>query len=142
MPHAEAAIASITNLPLAICTNKPRKIVDKILDFLNIKNRFAIVIAGGDLPRIKPAPDCLQRIATQLNIDPREIVIVGDGPQDILCGKSIGARTIAVTSGYSHEAILRELRPTMLVYDLEALPDILTRWNNSTFRGRRMSQPQ
>lgn len=137
MPYATHALEELADMPLAICTNKPREITDRILDTLHAAERFSVVVGGGDLPRNKPAPDPLRHIASMLNVDPKEIVMVGDGPQDVLCGKAVGARTVAVCTGYTSETFLRELHPDMLLDDLRILPDIVKRWREATVRARR-----
>lgn len=141
MPYATHALEELADMPLAICTNKPRAITDRILQALHAEERFSVVVGGDDLPRAKPAPDPLRHIAATLSVDPKELVMVGDGPQDVLCGKSVGARTIAVASGYTSEVFLRELHPDMLLDDLRILPDIVKRWREATVRARRSQQP-
>lgn len=141
MPYATHALEELAEMPLAICTNKPRAIARRILETLHAEERFSIIVGGGDLPRNKPAPDPLRYIAEQLHVDPKELVMVGDGPQDVLCGKSVGARTVAVATGYTSEAFLRELHPDMLLDDLRILPDIVNRWREATVRARRSQLP-
>lgn len=141
MPYATHVLEELADVPLAICTNKPRSVTDRILDALRAEERFAIVVGGGDLPRQKPAPDPLRHIGMKLDVDPKEMVMVGDGPQDILCGKAVGARTVAIASGYTSEVMLRELHPDMLLDDLRILPDIIARWREATVRARRSHEP-
>ncbi|HQK17786.1 MAG TPA: HAD-IA family hydrolase [Polyangiaceae bacterium] len=134
MPYATHVLEELSEMLLAICTNKPRSITDAILDTLHASERFALVVGGGDLERNKPSPDPLRFTAKQLRVDPKELVMVGDGPQDVLAGKSVGARTIAVAAGYTSETFLRELHPDMLLDDLRTLPDIIQRWREATVR--------
>lgn len=44
-----------------------------------------------------------------------EIVVIGDTPLDILCAKSIGARSLAVATGMHSRSILEEAQPTWAV---------------------------
>ena len=46
-----------------------------------------------------------------------EIDVIGDTPHDIACGKAIGARTIAVTTGNFTRAQLAEYQPDRIVDD-------------------------
>lgn len=50
-----------------------------------------------------------------------EIVVVGDTPHDIRCGRAIGAKVLAVTTGGATPDALREHRPDWLVEDLRAV---------------------
>jgi phosphoglycolate phosphatase len=47
-----------------------------------------------------------------------EIDIIGDTPRDIACGKALGARTIAVSTGTWSRKELAEHRPDFLIDDL------------------------
>lgn len=47
-----------------------------------------------------------------------QIVIVGDTPNDILCGRANGARTVAVATGAYQLEQLREYQPDVLLADL------------------------
>jgi len=41
-------------------------------------------------------------------LQPQEIVVIGDTPFDVRCGKFIGAKTLAVATGGSKYAELRQ----------------------------------
>ncbi|MCU0689953.1 MAG: HAD-IA family hydrolase [Polyangiaceae bacterium] len=137
LPFATHALEELSELQLALCTNKPRSITVRILAALHAEERFAVVVAGGDVPRGKPATDSLRKVAVDLEVDPREMVMIGDGPQDVLAGKSVGARTMAVATGYTSRVFLQELRPDVLLDDLRTAPDVIRRWRESTVRARK-----
>lgn len=50
-----------------------------------------------------------------------EIVVIGDTPHDVRCGRAIGAKVLAVATGGSTFAQLREHQPDWLVSDLSEL---------------------
>jgi phosphoglycolate phosphatase len=50
-----------------------------------------------------------------------EIVVIGDTPHDVRCGRAIGARVLAVTTGGASADQLREHAPDWLVEDLRGL---------------------
>jgi len=60
-----------------------------------------------------------------------QLVLVGDSEHDVLCGRSVGARSVAVCTGWTPVAVLRALRPHALLPDLSdttlALEAILAR---------------
>jgi len=56
-----------------------------------------------------------------------DILVVGDTPRDIECGRAIEARVLAVATGGSKPDALREHRPDWLVNTLEEV-DPLTLW--------------
>jgi phosphoglycolate phosphatase-like HAD superfamily hydrolase len=52
------------------------------------------------------------------NLQPQEIVVIGDTPFDIRCGKFIGAKVLAVATGGAKLAELEEHKPDWAVEDL------------------------
>ena len=124
-PGAEAALSELSFLPLAICTNKPRLTTVRVLDGLGISARFAIVLAGDDLPKSKPDPLPIRHIAEQLGLKTEELVVVGDGAQDILAGRAAGARTVGVEGGIQPLSRLTAANPDVLISSLSELPDVV-----------------
>lgn len=51
------------------------------------------------------------------NLQPEEIVVVGDTPFDIRCGKFIGARVLAVATGGAKLEELKQHKPDWAVED-------------------------
>jgi phosphoglycolate phosphatase-like HAD superfamily hydrolase len=47
-----------------------------------------------------------------------QLVIVGDSEHDVLCGRSVGARSVAVGTGWTPLETLRDLKPHALLEDL------------------------
>ena len=54
-----------------------------------------------------------------------EIDVIGDTPYDIACGKAIGARTVAVTTGNFTRAQLAEHRPDWIVDDFSEVASVI-----------------
>ncbi len=60
-----------------------------------------------DVASSKPAPDLLVAGCAQLDVDPRDVTVVGDAPWDIEAAQRIGARAIGVRTGGFSVAVLR-----------------------------------
>jgi 2-phosphoglycolate phosphatase len=131
MPGAREALDALGFLPLALCTNKPRITTEAVLAGLHIAERFQVVVGGGDLPRNKPDPLPLIFIAEKLGIEPAELVMVGDGPQDIECGRAAGARTVGVLGGIADRKQLLRARPDAVIGSLSELADLVGRYATS-----------
>ncbi len=56
---------------------------------------------------------------------PGQVIVIGDTPHDIACGRSIGARCVAVPTGHTSAAVLQNSAPDLLVETLEELDPIL-----------------
>jgi phosphoglycolate phosphatase-like HAD superfamily hydrolase len=55
----------------------------------------------------------------------RQILVIGDTHHDISCGRSIGARCVAVPTGMASADVLRDAQPDLIVESLEELDPIL-----------------
>ena len=95
------------DIRLAVLSNKPdfavRKTVEKFLP-----NTFDVVCGGRDGIPLKPAPDSLIKILSDLGVEPGETAYIGDSEPDVLTARnaSIGM-PIFVTYGFrSREQLL------------------------------------
>jgi phosphoglycolate phosphatase-like HAD superfamily hydrolase len=52
------------------------------------------------------------------DLDPQQVIVVGDTPNDVRCGQAIGARTIAVATGSCDRQQLLEVKPDLVMDDL------------------------
>jgi len=127
MPGALEALDSLRALPIALCTNKPRTIAIEVLRAFGVMDRFAQVVGGGDCAP-KPSPEGLLLVASRLGVRAGELVMVGDGPQDVLAGKAAGARTIAVTNGYGTIASLSEASPDEMIESIAGVAEVVRPW--------------
>jgi 2-phosphoglycolate phosphatase len=123
MPHAEVVLDVLEkSYALALLTNKPRVTTDAVLRELGLVPRFRVVVAGGDLPEKKPHPLPFRHIASVLGCETTELVMVGDGPQDILGARAAGAISVAVEGGFSSRQTLLVAMPEVVLPNLSELP--------------------
>jgi phosphoglycolate phosphatase len=128
MPGAAEVLDALAHRRLAVCTNKPRRVTDALLEALGLERRFACVVAGGDTTHHKPHPEPLEHVARALGVSTEDLVMVGDGPQDIACAHAARARSIGVTGGFNSAASVALSQPTVLVATLSEVPRALERW--------------
>lgn len=62
------------------------------------------------------------------DVDPADVWVVGDTPLDVKCARAIGARAVAVATGWHPHAELLECGPDFLFTDLSDHPSVLTIW--------------
>jgi len=137
MPHARKVLDELREYPLAICTNKPRKITEVVLAGLGVRTLFAVVIAGGDVAEKKPSPAPVLAVAERLKLPPAQLVVVGDSAQDIESGRRAGSRTIGVEGGILPRERLVASHPDVLIGSLAELPEVVSRWRDATVRAGR-----
>jgi 2-phosphoglycolate phosphatase len=132
MPGARAALDDLRSYKLAICTNKPRAATEAVLSKLGVSHLFATMVAGGDMPERKPDPKPVLEIARRLDVQPSEIVLVGDGPQDVEAGRRAGARTVGIVGTIVSADRLRAADPDVLLDSMGDLPSVMNRWAQAT----------
>ncbi|HEY6078177.1 MAG TPA: HAD-IA family hydrolase [Polyangiaceae bacterium] len=125
MPGAELALGALAQYRFGICTNKPRRTALAVLDGLALTARFAGIVAGDDLPERKPDPAMVHETARRIGVPVTEVVMVGDGPQDVLAGRAAGALTVGVRGGIQAFERLAEARPDAMIETLAELPEVL-----------------
>ncbi len=134
MPGAAEALDALAGYPLGVCTNKPRRTTLPVIAGLKLAARFRSVFAGDDLPTRKPDPAMLHEVARQLGVRVRELVMVGDGPQDILAGRAAGAYTIGVRGGIQAFERLSAAEPDVVIDTLAELGELVSRLVRGTRR--------
>lgn len=67
---------------LAICTNKPRFLAQKVLKELAIDDFFSVMCADGDLSTKKPNPENLLFCLNAFGVSPSQSLLVGDSKVD------------------------------------------------------------
>ena len=106
---------------LAICTNKPMEFIEPILNELLIKQYFKCWIGGDSLPKKKPDAAPLLHIATKLNKELEQCVMIGDSRNDIEAAKNAGMDSIGVSYGYNYNEHISDYNPTKVVDNFEEL---------------------
>src|SRR5574343_42736 len=106
--HHTLATLQAADIRLALCTNKPRPLTDKILAETGLGEYFSVICAGLDLPTSKPHPDNLNNCLEKLNSHPDECIVVGDSRVDQAlaqaCGASFGFFRCGYDDGVQPEA--------------------------------------
>ncbi len=134
MPGALEALDALAGYALGICTNKPRRTMLAVLRGLGLETRFGGLVAGDDLTQRKPHPAMVLESARQLGLTADAVVMVGDGPQDVLSGKAAGAFTIGVRGGIIDTERLVRAEPDLMLDSLHELPGALSALARDTRR--------
>lgn len=129
MPGAAEALSALADLPLALCTNKPRRTTLAVLEGLELSSTFRAITAGGDLPEKKPHPGPVLHLSRELGLPPSELMMVGDGAQDVLAGRAAEAITVGVRGGIQPVERLIAAEPHYLLSTLHELPELVRRLN-------------
>ncbi|MBB2899552.1 HAD superfamily hydrolase (TIGR01509 family) [Kineococcus radiotolerans] len=80
-------------VPCALVTMSYRSLAETVARVL--PGAFAVVVAGDEVERGKPAPDPYLRAAELLGVDPARCVVLEDSPTGIASGEAAGCRVVA-----------------------------------------------
>ena len=85
---------------LAICTNKPQRLAEKVVKELQISNMFDVLIGGDTRPYRKPDPRHLTDTILAAKSSAPCSVYVGDSHSDMVTAMSAGVLGIRYSGGY------------------------------------------
>jgi len=123
-PSVKETLEHFKSLPLSVISNKSAEFIGPLLDGLGIGRYFKLIIgADAGLP-LKPAPDAVLRILSELRVPMERAAMVGDGTSDVLAGRAAGVLTCAVTYGFRSEDELRKAGPDYVIHELSELKNL------------------
>lgn len=112
-------------IKMGIATQKVEKITFGIIDQLQIREFFPVVIGPESVQNRKPHPESLLLILDRLGSRAEHALMVGDTPADIQAGKAAGVGTVAVGYGYGGKEELSDTKPDYMIDCLVDLLDII-----------------
>jgi HAD superfamily hydrolase (TIGR01509 family) len=109
LPAARDLLESLSDagLPWAVATSSLPDDARESVASLRLR-QMPIICDGADVEHAKPAPDLLYKAAGLLGVEPDVAWYVGDSRWDMLAARAAGMRAIAVLTGATDEAELRE----------------------------------
>ncbi|WP_455354736.1 HAD family hydrolase [Streptomyces sp. SYSU K217416] len=99
MPGAERLLTELAahNVPTALVSASHRRIIDRVLGSLGA-HRFAMTVAGDEVPRTKPHPDPYLLAAEGLGAHPARCAVIEDTATGVAAAEAAGCRVVAVPS--------------------------------------------
>jgi beta-phosphoglucomutase len=125
LPGVEEFVRGLwRNYPLAICSGALREEIEAMLEGVNLRDCFSVIVAAEDVTVGKPDPQgyllCARRLGErhQKKLEPTECLIVEDAPTVIASVRKIGFPVLAVATSYPIEKlkaanyVVRSLAPS------------------------------
>lgn len=109
---------------MGVCTNKPQKPSDALLEALDLRTYFGSVIGADTLPVRKPDPAHLQAVIEELGSTKEKAVMIGDSATDLQTARALGVPCVLVSFGYT-EIPARELGADRVIDHFDMLPEAL-----------------
>jgi phosphoglycolate phosphatase len=91
-----------SHVPVAICTNKPRRLAEKVLNETGL-GAMVITFCAGDDPGLapKPAPAQLASVAAKLGATAKTMAFIGDSETDLRAARAFDTDFYLSLSGYN-----------------------------------------
>jgi beta-phosphoglucomutase len=123
-PGAERCVRTLAEeFPLGIASGAMRHEIEAVLDRGGLRNCFAFIVASGDTPSSKPAPDPYLRAAALHARVPEACVAIEDSRWGIESARTAGLACVGITQTYPRDQLagahhiidsLDELTPTLI----------------------------
>jgi phosphoglycolate phosphatase len=127
-PGVEEVLRHFSSVRKVIVSNKQTVLTRTIAHALRLDHHFVRILGGDSMPFKKPDPRVVEWLCSEFNLKPSEIVIIGDGIQDVQCGRTAGALTCAVTYGFGDRSGLKEA--DFIIDDPTELRELFNAGNN------------
>lgn len=108
---AECVARAAAHVPVAIASGALRHEIELILARSGLDGRFPVIVAAGETPRSKPAPDPYARAfellresgALRPGARPADVVAIEDSEWGLQSARGAGLRTLAVLTSYGKD---------------------------------------
>ena len=87
---------------LACVTNKPIAFARPLLQKKGLIEFFELIYGGDSLPQKKPHPLPMLTVCRDFELQPAQVVAVGDSSNDSQAARAAGCRVLTVPYGYNH----------------------------------------
>ncbi len=94
-----------SGVKMAVVTNKPEGFTRTILDHLGWIQMFGAVIGGDSLKTRKPDPEMLFNACAQLDVESKDVIMVGDSAADVNAANNGDIVSIVVRGGYTRQPV-------------------------------------
>jgi phosphoglycolate phosphatase len=98
----------------AVCTNKLEWLSKRLLDRLNLSERFAAICGADTFGVAKPDPTILRQTVARAGGEMSSTIMVGDAGPDVGVARRAGVPVIGVSFGYTEVPIL-DLKPDRVI---------------------------
>lgn len=110
---------------LSIFTGKGRTSALITLDELGLTKYFDMIVSGDDVENHKPSPEGIIMFLSKHNLDPKEVLMIGDAPSDIIAANKCGVEIASVVWDSYAEEEVRKLNPKNLFHSVNELRDFI-----------------
>jgi phosphoglycolate phosphatase len=119
-------------LRMACVTNKPISFAEPLMAQKGLAPHFELVYGGDSLPKKKPHPLPLLQVCRDFDLDPAQVVAIGDSSNDAEAARAAGCFVLTVPYGYNHGRPVHEIDSDGIVGTLLEAANLIERLNGTT----------
>ncbi len=133
-PGVREVIAATHDRPdvlLGLLTGNVRRGAEVKLRHFDLWNFFRLGGFGdGHFERDDVARSAVKEVESHFGrpVNPAKVWVIGDTPHDVSCGRAVGAKTVAVATGWHPHAELEACSADLLLHDLGDLAGLMKAW--------------
>lgn len=110
---------------LSIFTGKGRTSALITLDELGLTDYFDMIVSGDDVENHKPSPEGILMFLNKHNLNPKDVLMIGDAPSDIIAARQCGVEIASVVWDSYAEDEVKKLNSTTVFYSVAELRDFI-----------------
>lgn len=97
------------SVKLAVATSAPPANVDFVLDNLDLRRFFPVIVDETMVSRGKPDPQVYQRTMARLDVSPGECIVFEDSLAGIQAAKAAGAKVVGITTTHGADELSNQV---------------------------------
>jgi HAD superfamily hydrolase (TIGR01549 family) len=110
---------------LSIFTGKGRTSALITLDELGLTDYFDMIVSGDDVENHKPSPEGIIMFLNKHNFNPKDVLMIGDAPSDIIAARESGVEIASVVWDSYAEDEVRKLNSKNLFHSVDELRNFI-----------------
>ena len=110
---------------LAIFTGKGRTSALITLNEHGLTEYFDLIVSGDDVSNHKPSPEGIIKFLNKNNLNPSDVLMIGDAPSDIIAAKEAGVEIASVVWDSYSEDEVRKLNGNNIFHTVDELRDYI-----------------
>ncbi|KWX74873.1 pyrophosphatase PpaX [Paenibacillus jilunlii] len=120
-PHVNETMEELADrgIKLGIVTTKIRPTTIKALEMFDLLKYMETIVTVNDVVQPKPHAEPVLKAVSNLGVNPRRTLMVGDSPVDIQSAKAAGVRVAAVAWSLKGEDVLSKYEPDYIIHDMK-----------------------
>jgi phosphoglycolate phosphatase len=123
----EAVLEASEFATLGIVTTKTAEYSKILMEFFGLMSYFEVLIGREDVQNPKPHAEPILKAMEALDIEGKEVWMIGDTKLDLIAAKSAGVNSIGVLSGYDPREVIEQFTDIVFSDAFEAVIHLKSR---------------